>query len=53
MNGTLSFYGCRFSGGDTMRWWAHSIAALKNLFESFALTGSRYAHSIACAHRTW
>ena len=24
MNGTLSFYECRFSSGDTMRWWAHS-----------------------------
>ena len=21
MNGTLSFYKCRFSGEDTMRWW--------------------------------
>ena len=24
MNGTLSFYECRLSGGDTMRWWGHS-----------------------------
>ena len=24
MNGTLSFYECRFSGGDTMKWWGHS-----------------------------
>ena len=23
-NGTLSFYECRFSGGDTMRWWGQS-----------------------------
>ena len=25
MNGTLSFYECRFSGGDTMKWYGHSI----------------------------
>ena len=24
MNDTLSFYECRFSGGDTMRWWGNS-----------------------------
>ena len=23
MNGTLSFYECRLSDGDTQRWWAH------------------------------
>ena len=23
MNVTLSFYECRFSGGDAMRWWGH------------------------------
>ena len=24
MNGTLSFYECRFSGGETMSWWGQS-----------------------------
>ena len=28
MNGPLSFYECRFSGGDTMRWWGHSNPTL-------------------------
>ena len=27
-NGTLSFYECRFSGGDTMRWRGHSTPTL-------------------------
>ena len=42
MNGTLSFYECRFSGGDTMRWWGHSNSTCaKEFFELFALTGDR------------
>ena len=28
MNGALSFYDCRFNGGDTMKWWGHSNATL-------------------------
>ena len=28
MNGTLSFYEYRLSGGDIMRWWVHSNPAL-------------------------
>ena len=42
MNGTLPFFKCRFTGGDTMR----GVGTLKpylmqkNLFELFALTGS-------------
>ena len=41
MNGTLPFYECRLTGGDTMR----GVGTLKpylmqkNLFELFALTG--------------
>ena len=48
-NGTLSFYECRFSGGDTMRWWGHSnptIYAKKNLFELFTLTGIGDANTL-------
>ena len=42
MNGILSFYECRFSGGDTMRWWGHTNPTVckKYLYELFALTGS-------------
>ena len=36
----LSFYECRFNGGDTMRWWGHSGYMLKNLFELISLKGS-------------
>ena len=55
MNGTLSFYECRFSGMDTMRWWGHSNNTLckKHLLELFSLTGGRdiktsgvHAHTI-------
>ena len=43
MNGTLSFYECRFSGGDTMRWWGilNPYLMQKKLFELFTLTGGR------------
>ena len=44
-NGTLSFYACTFSGGDTMRWWGHSNPTIypKNLLELFAPTASEDA----------
>ena len=28
-NGTLSFCDCRFSSGDTIRWWGHSNPTLR------------------------
>ena len=42
-DGILSFYECRFSGGDTMRWWRHSNPTLckKICLNFFALTDSR------------
>ena len=30
MNGTLSFYKCRLSSGDTQRWWGHSTPTCCN-----------------------
>ena len=47
-NGTLSFCECRFSGGDTLRWWGHSNSTLKqkNLFELLAHTGSGDAKTL-------
>ena len=43
MNGTLSFYECSLSVGDTMRWWGHSNPTIckKKKFELFALTDDR------------
>ena len=36
-NGTLSFYECRLSRVDSMRWWELSNSVMqKNLFQFFA-----------------
>ena len=36
LNGTLAFYECRFSGGDTMRRWGHSNLTLcKRIYFNF------------------
>ena len=45
-NGTLSFYECRFSSGDTMRWWGYSNPTLckRKYLNFFALTGSEDAN---------
>ena len=48
MNFSLSFYGCGFSSGDTMRWWGHSGPAL---FRIFALRGN--GTKFACAWTIW
>ena len=46
-NGTLSFYECRFSGRDAVRWWGHST--LHYLFENSQVTGRQrlWAQAIA------
>ena len=45
MNCILPFYECRFSGGDTMRWWGHSNPTLcKRIcfnFFTHAVTGHK------------
>ena len=49
MNGTLSFYECRFSGGDTMREWGHSNPTLcKRFLALFDLTGSGDVNNFGC-----
>ena len=49
-NSTLSFYECRFSGGDTLRCWGHST--LPYLFELLTLTVDREAKTLGTSHRT-
>ena len=57
----LSFYECRFSGGDTMRWWGHSNPTLcKRICLNFCTrrqwdekTSDMGTHTIAHAEVTW
>ena len=60
MNGTFSFYECRFSGWVIMGRWGHSNITYAKEFELFALTGNRGAktldvntHAIGHARATW
>ena len=52
MNRTLSFYECRFSGGETKRCWGHSSPYLilqKNLLELFTLIGGGDAKTLGAS----
>ena len=56
MNGTLSFYECRFSGG--IPWGGVDIQTLpytlqKKLFELFALRDTKTLDASAHARATW
>ena len=41
MIGTLSFYECRLSSGDTLRCYSNPTCCNEICFELFALTGGR------------
>ena len=51
MNGTSSFYECRFSGRDTSTWWdTHTLPYAKELF---ALRDVRDAKTFGMSNCLW
>ena len=54
MNGTFSFYECRFSSGDAMRCREHSNPNIcKKICLNFSLTGGRDAKTLGITTCAW
>ena len=54
----LSFFECRFSGGDTMRWWGHSNPTIckkncLNFLHSQVAEMQKFPYCALCALHTF
>ena len=49
MNGALSLNKCRYSGGDTMRWWGTQTLPYEKEFKLFAVTGGGDAKPVGAS----